>query len=110
MEGLHNWPDAGKEDLSVVYLKENHRHIFHIRVIKSVKHSDRDIEIIGFKKEILEYLNNKYFDTTLKLHNLGARSCEMLAEELCEKFDLELCSVLEDGENGALVNLSSCVE
>jgi len=34
-------------------------------------------------------------------NNFGNRSCEDIAEELIETFDLLNCEVLEDGENGA---------
>ena len=37
------------------------------------------------------------------LCEFGAMSCEMLARELIEEFDLCQCEVNEDNENGAIV-------
>ena len=42
-----------------------------------------------------------YYDEQYDLCNFKARSCEMLAKELLEEFDLVYCSVFEDNENGA---------
>ena len=44
VEGLHQWQDCPIEDVS--FLRDRHRHIFHIEVRKKVSHNDRDIEII----------------------------------------------------------------
>lgn len=94
-EALHNWKLCPLEE--VKFLRDDHRHIFHITVRKKVSHNDRDIEIIMFKKAIESYLYDKY-------HNyLGSMSCEMLAEELINEFELTYAKVLEDGENGAVL-------
>ena len=37
----------------------------------------------------------------MRCHNFKSMSCEMIARELYEGFDLEYCSVFEDNENGA---------
>ena len=95
-EAIHDWPDCNIPE--VYYLKFKHRHIFHIKCIKEVSHSDRDIEIIKFKHTIQEYLYNSY-----PRGDLGSMSCEMIAEKLLKKFDLKSCDVLEDGENGAII-------
>lgn len=89
-EGFHRWPTAPKE---VDFLKHRHRHIFHIRAVKAVKHTDRDIEIITFKNKI----------ETWMMHEWGWMSCEMIAEACLRKYDLEECEVTEDGENGAII-------
>jgi hypothetical protein len=91
-EAIHRW--EGCNILEVIYLQNYHRHIFHIKCKKEVKHDDRDIEIICFKNEILAYLS-KYKG------NFENMSCEMIARELVHIFDLSYCEVLEDGENGA---------
>lgn len=106
VEGLHAWP--GVKDTQYVdkvgYLQYPHRHLFHIKCIKSVNHGDRDIEIIDFKHQINQYLLKRYASTINdKVCRFGNQSCEMIAEELLEKFQLESCEVLEDGENGAQV-------
>ena len=108
VEALHNWPDARNVFPEVGFLSYPHRHVFHIQCKKRVNHDDRDIENILFKRSVLEYLTEKYDNTNVEsyyYHSLdfGSKSCEMLAKELLFKFDLEYCSVLEDGENGAEV-------
>lgn len=106
VEALHCWPgvvDHYPELSDVGFLQFPHRHIFHITAKKAVNHDDRDIEIILFKRNILRYLNAKYFDPALNVLQLKATSCEMLAKELSKEFVLEYCEVLEDGENGAEV-------
>ena len=108
IEGLHCWPNAENVFPEVGFLADPHRHIFFIELKKRVYHDDRDIEIILFKRSVLEYLTEKYDNTNVEsyyYHSLdfGSKSCEMLAKELLFKFDLEYCSVLEDGENGAIL-------
>lgn len=96
LEGLHFWADAEKvAGKSVAFLQYPHRHMFYFICKKSVKHDDRDIEIIKFKREIVEYLTTKYKG------DFGGKSCEMLCRELVEKFELVYCQCLEDNENGA---------
>ena len=101
VEGLHNWPDAAKVFPEVGFLSDLHRHIFHITCKKKVNHDDRDVEFIMFKRDITQYLENKYYDSITRCLLFGSKSCEMLARELYEEFDLEYCSVFEDNENGA---------
>jgi hypothetical protein len=55
------------------------------------------------KRDIQDYLYGTYYDKDKRTHFLGAKSCEMLAVELIEKFDLSSCEVNEDNENGAVV-------
>lgn len=101
IEGFHFWKDAPKE---VEFLRDNHRHIFHIECIKAVTHGDRDVEIILFKREVSNYLMRQYGKFgIIQTLDFGPMSCEMIAEELIEAFDLISCKVLEDNENGAYV-------
>lgn len=101
--GIHNWP--GCDIPEVLYLRDPHRHVFHIRANKTVTHDDRDVEIIKLGMDIERYLKDVYApdracdDTCV----FGAMSCEMIARELVEKFELQSCEVLEDDENGATV-------
>ena len=74
---------------------------FKFKVAIEVFHDDRDVECIVFKRKIKTYLEDKYYDEQYDLCNFKARSCEMLAKELLEEFDLVYCSVFEDNENGA---------
>lgn len=99
VEGTHNWPACPFEEVD--FLRHPHRHIFNICAKKEVTHDDRDIEIIMLKRQINDYLTNAYYNSKPNTHEFGARSCEMLAKELLIEFNLDYCSVLEDGENGA---------
>ncbi len=103
VEGFHCWPDAKTVVPEMAFLSDRHRHIFHIECRKEVTHDDRDIEIILFKRSILQYLKSNYSDPkkVLTICEFGPKSCEMLASELLKEFNLDYCSVLEDNENGA---------
>ena len=117
VEGLHAWPGVTNHEEyknKVGFLQFPHRHQFHFKAVKSVSHDDRDTEIIDFKRILMHYLFESYGrspmqfegeDLGYKSHcDFGSMSCEMLAKELVQKFDLDNCEVLEDGENGALVS------
>lgn len=93
-EGLHKWNDCPLED--VKFLRNEHRHIFYVEIIKKVSHNDRDIEIIMLKREVLNYLGNQpvYLDN---------KSCEDIAEDLLLKFNAVSVKVTEDNENGAII-------
>jgi hypothetical protein len=94
-EGTHRWPGAEGE---VAFLASIHRHEFHVKAYREVRHADRDYEIITLKRDMTRYIESAYPDG-----NLGTKSCEMLAMELLAQFNLSQCEVLEDGENGARV-------
>lgn len=102
-EGIHKYPAALTDPKlsDVSFLGHPHRHMFHFRVRVSVKHNDREIEFILFKRE-LEALYNGIYDIDYK-------SCEMLAEELFEYVNKNYpgrvveVNVSEDGENGAVL-------
>lgn len=99
-EALHNWPgvvEAIPEKTHVHFLQYPHRHIFHITCEKTVTHADRDIEIIDFKQQIYKWLDQHYQG------NLGAMSCEMLAQQIGGLFKCDMVEVLEDNENGGRV-------
>lgn len=99
-EATHNWPKVAEvlpNNPEIHFLQYPHRHVFHITLEKAVTHSDRDVEIILFKKVVLNYLHESFRG------NLENRSCEMLAELLLATFDCFSVEVLEDNENGAKV-------
>lgn len=99
-EALHCWPGVVEvlpEIQDIHFLQFPHRHIFHITMEKEVSHSDRDVEIILFKRSVEKYLKETYSG------NLGAKSCEMLAEELMKQYECRMVEVLEDNENGGRV-------
>ncbi len=111
LEGFHFWKDAKKFLSEVAFLSNSHRHMFYFTCKKRVYHDDRDIEIIMFKRTIISYLSKKYGkktndkDSTISFLNFGGMSCEMIAKELLESFNLTYCSVLEDNENGASIEI-----
>lgn len=99
IEGIHRWADCNI--LEVLYLKHYHRHIFYITIQKEVKHNDRDIEIICFKNEVINWLNSNYKkDNVLFFDNM---SCEDIAEKIYNHFNCSMVKVLEDNENGAII-------
>jgi len=101
IDAIHAWYNCPIDEVG--FLKQDHRHMFGIKAYKEVNHTDRDQEFIMLKRDIQDYLSDKYFDKTKRTHYLGAMSCEMLAIELIEKFDLSKCEVNEDNENGSIV-------
>ena len=103
VDGLHSWPDAKRVCPEVGFLSDIHRHMFYFTVKKRVNHDDRDVEFIMFKRDIEEYLLDKYYNMQYRSHYFGAKSCEMLAREVLEYFDCKYVSVFEDNENGAEV-------
>ncbi len=107
IEGQHCWPECPFEE--VKYLRDPHRHLFHIKAIKKVTHDDRDIEFIMLKHKIENYFYEYYFDESLSMFDFKNMSCEMIAKELITKFDLLRCEVSEDGENGAIVSVTGIV-
>lgn len=101
VEGTHFWAECPFGE--VAYLKDPHRHVFHIKAFKFVDHADRDIEFIMLKHRIKEHLGSHYYNYFLKLHEFGGMSCEMIGEELINEFGLCQVEVSEDGENGAVL-------
>jgi len=110
IEGTHNWPDCPFEEVD--YLRVPHRHVFPIKAYQTVTHSDRDVEFIMLKHRIQKHFVEKYWTGWKKkeefsgsaLCEFGAMSCEMIAQELIEHFNLSRCEVSEDNENGAVVS------
>ena len=97
-EGVHFWKEAPDE---VFFLRNPHRHIFHVNVWVEVFTDDRDLEFITEKRNLESFLTDKYRG------DCGGRSCEMIAEEIMKGFENRYArrrvtiEVLEDGENGA---------
>lgn len=97
-EGFHHWKDA--PDI-VAFLRDSHRHIFHVRVEMSVEEVDRDVEIILLKRFINEVLDEMKPDIASE-----GWSCEKIASMLAKNLYMSYSSneiiveVLEDGENG----------
>jgi hypothetical protein len=101
-EGWHCWPDAPEKR---AYLREKHRHLFHIEASCEVTHDDREVEFHDLRDEV-----EIHFGLLAGAErDFGAQSCEQialrLAEHLCERFRGRefFVSVSEDGEAGARV-------
>jgi hypothetical protein len=103
MEGFHRWDGAFEE---VIFLSQDHRHIFHFELEAPVGHDDRDIEIILFKRKVQRILIDRYGDGDGVLQ-FGSKSCEMIAKEILMAFECDRVKVTEDGENGAVIYLIS---
>jgi hypothetical protein len=92
-EGFHCWPSAPQE---VAFLRQLHRHEFHVTAFKKVNHSEREIEFILYKRRVDEAIValNSTNDTT-------NWSCERWAEMIGHEVEADCVEVSEDGENGA---------
>ena len=117
-EGLHKYPAAltdpklaTGDEYDVSFLGYIHRHIFKFKVWIEVKHDDRDVEFIQFKR----WLENLYSGGILKL---DFKSCEMISDDLYAKITEAYpertvwIEVSEDGENGSYTeyNLEQAAE
>ncbi len=103
VEGIHRWAACPIPEVS--FLKNFHRHIFHINMVKEVSHDDRDVEIIQLKRAVLKDLNEKFYNEDENCLFLDDWSCERLCAYLIEKFGCIVVKVLEDNENGAMVSV-----
>ena len=101
VEGIHNWENCNIPE--VQYLKLPHRHIFHIKAVKTVYHNDRDTEFIKLKHQLTKYFKEKYFSQDLQCCDFKGKSCEMIAEEIGLLFLLDKVEVSEDNENGCIL-------
>jgi hypothetical protein len=94
-EGFHRWPDAPDE---VAFLRDRHRHVFHVRAEASVSHGDRDVEFILLKRAVDRTVGAIKYE-----YDTSTWSCEQWAECLLGRLKLDRVEVSEDGENGAIV-------
>lgn len=99
-EGLHCWPQATEE---VRFLLHLHRHEFHVTLWIEQYHDQRDVEYITLKRWLKDLLDAGFPESF---------SCEAMAREIIfsarQAYGPERkyqCEVLEDGENGALLEL-----
>lgn len=113
--GFHCWPAAPAE---VAFLRNLHRHVFHVEVHLKVVHDDRDVEFFMFKEDLDRIIKQELLPSlVINPH----QSCEMLAKSLYEKlqtyayltenprypyFGLTTKIIVsEDGENGAVIEI-----
>ena len=94
-EAWHRWPDAPDE---FAYLRDLHRHMFHVRLAISTK-TDRQIEFIDLKRQV----GNAITKLQQTEKDVKTWSCERWAMRLLGLFDAAYVQVSEDGENGAVV-------
>lgn len=115
-EDFHRWKDAPD---AVAFLRDIHRHIFHVKITASVSHAERDIEFILFKREVNEIIKNIQADGCLPITDqpLEDWSCETWSKAILyhlhkyHKYNNHFtCEFSEDGENGAIVDDSDLKE
>lgn len=109
-EALHQWKTIPTGHPSA-YLKNIHRHMFHIEMRFLVNDSDRQIEFFDMRQKVNKFLVSYYDlrDLPSGLPMLTNTSCEMIGETLLEFFKQCGCrwvQVLEDGEMGAIVEVT----
>jgi len=105
-EGIHCYPNAPEE---VAFLKNPHRHMFHVEAEIEVFHDDRELEFIIVKRKLDEFLAS--------FKDINSGSCEMIACKI-QSFIKKTypyynnmgkteryvnVKVFEDGENGAYI-------
>lgn len=74
-EGTHYYENA---PFDVAFLRNEHRHIFHIEVWIEQLHNDRELEYISVKRELMNHFTN---------NNQNYKSCEMIAEDIIDYID-----------------------
>lgn len=92
-EGFHRWKDAPDE---VAFLRDRHRHLFHVRVEWSVTHADRDREFF-----IEQRAARAAVAALQAAPGCEEWSCEHWAARILEATGASRVEVSEDGENGA---------
>lgn len=97
--GFHYWSDAPDE---VDFLRNVHRHVFHVKVCVEVTHCDRQVEFFLLKKDVNKHCQELFEGRTFPY------SCEMIAQSLVgllNQYKVLWVEVSEDGENGARVEV-----
>ncbi len=91
--GFHYWKDAPEE---YAYLRNVHRHMFHVRAEMEVTHDNRNIEFIDLKEKVNDFINLNYMNKEFPF------SCEQIASTLAGTFGFDRVEILEDNENGGI--------
>lgn len=94
---LHQWKDAPER---VSFLRNLHRHEFHVRLRIQVNHEDRNIEFLMLKQD-LEFLLQSYKDRVIGSCETFARMVYATFKELYPNNLIEV-EVSEDGENSGI--------
>ena len=104
-EGIHRWKDAPDE---VGFLRDYHRHIFHVKTTIEVKEADRELEFFMVQhriNDIIAEFNKKEIS--------GDWSCETIGIHILKELNKlypgrpMTCDVSEDGENGAITMIDA---
>lgn len=96
--GFHRWPNAPD---SVGYLRDLHRHEFHVEVGVRVQGDDRDVEFITLKQTVDGCIaqQQQYWPAEF--------SCEMMCNAIYDRlknmYIIAYIDISEDGENGAQI-------
>jgi ribosomal protein L31E len=95
-EGFHKYPKAPE---TVEFLRKLHRHIFHVKVWIDVKHNDRELEFILFKRFVDKIIKK----TNLHIDSSCEMMCDILYNNIIQRYPKRevRIEVSEDGENGA---------
>lgn len=91
---FHRWTEAPDE---VAFLRQFHRHVFHVKMLMHVAHNDRDLEFFILKARLEAYIQSKLVGRYVDW------SCETMATMILNQFEAAQVDVSEDGENGAVV-------
>lgn len=106
--GIHEWANAPQRRR---YLRNPHRHLFHVRVEVEVPHPDRAIEFHDLLDVVRDCCEGLGEDVTLTgIRWLRGMSCEMIAKDIMgavleEWPEVKLrVDVSEDGEAGGSIS------
>lgn len=103
-EGWHCWPQAPQRR---AYLRQSHRHMFHVYAALQVLHDERDVEFHDLRDACVQWFGSGDY---------GSMSCEALARQLCEQIvttwpgRTARVVVSEDDENAAMVSIEQTEE
>jgi hypothetical protein len=101
-EFIHKYPGAPE---AVAFLRNEHRHIFHFKVYLEVKHDNRDVEFIMFKRELTGIIGEwKRFRESMSCEKMANKLYEVLSSRY-PKREIKI-EISEDGENGILYDYS----
>ena len=99
-KALHRWAECPYEEQA--FLRNWHRHVFHVTLSVAVGHNDRDFEFFRVQGALADLCSEEWEQRQVEM------SCEMFAVAIIktfieEGFPVHRCTVSEDGENEAQV-------
>lgn len=97
--GYHRYPDA---PALVAFLRNLHRHVFHVDVTLSVQHDDRDVEFFMFVSELDTFISCNPMPETASCEEMAKRILNFVIQQHPYR-DFYEVSVAEDRENKATV-------